>query len=111
MEKDDHIEITSILANERTYAAWVRTGLTALATALILSRLFQTGAASLAVQVIGLILVVISGICFIFGAWRYRHVGNRLSGEVIYGAPVNALIFGSVLLTLVSLLALLALNL
>jgi putative membrane protein len=115
MDNYDHItkhqeslERTSVLANERTYAAWVRTGLTALASGLGIEEFLGDGSVVPAgiTRAISLILLASSGLCFFLAAWRYQHVGVRMVSTHVSGAPISLMIFLSTVLITVSLLAL-----
>lgn len=98
-------ERQSVLANERTYAAWVRTGLTALATGLGVERFLGGVIPDPFIRVTSMTLLSFSIFSFILGSWRYHHVGSRLKSEEVTGAPTQLLVFLSVVLAFISLLA------
>lgn len=108
-EQVESMERTSVLANERTYAAWVRTGLTSLGGALALDRLLHGALPLHGVRTIALLLVVMSGLFFFLAGWRYCHVANRLASTRVSGAPPLLLIALSILLVAMSLFSVLAL--
>jgi putative membrane protein len=69
----------TVLANERTYAAWLRTGLTALATGLGTARFMPAAIPLWSVRMITALLLLFSAASFALAAWRYEnlHVGIR----------------------------------
>lgn len=107
-KKLESMERTSVLANERTYAAWVRTGLTSLAAGLGIEKFLGDGSvmSSELIRTISVILLAISGLCFFLAAWRYQHVGVRMVSTHVSGAPITLMIIISLLLILTSVLAL-----
>jgi inner membrane protein YidH len=115
MEDKDHItekressERTSVLANERTYAAWLRTGLTALAAGLGIEKFLADGSVipSELTRTISVTLIATSGFCFYLAAWRYQHVGMRMVSSHVSGAPISFMVFLSFVLVMTSVLAL-----
>ncbi len=100
-------ERTSVLANERTYAAWIRTGLTSLAAGVAMERLLLTIIPPFTNRLIGTILIACSGLFFLLAAWRYWYVGSRLRSSRVSGTPIVILCLISFCLIIVSLIALL----
>jgi putative membrane protein len=102
----DYADHRTVLANERTYAAWVRTGLTALAAGIAFERFIPGTIPGWSVRVIAIILIVFSAACFWLALWRYRHLGIRFPRmkAVIISLPLIAMLTS--LLIIVSLLAL-----
>ena len=75
------------LANERTYSAWLRTGLGALAAGAALERLLgQQTPPELAKLASGLLIASAVAIFWI-GWWRYTHLGRRLRDADIHRMP------------------------
>lgn len=97
---DQHVN--SVLANERTYAAWIRTGLASFVTSLATDRLFAGQAPKYALIFIAFTLAVASALFFYIAAWRYKRVGTHLPAEI--GAPVPLLMAISMALVLISLI-------
>ena len=60
----------TVLAAERTYAAWVRTGLTALAAGVGARKLLADVVAAWLATTAGLVLVAFSAFCFGAAVWR-----------------------------------------
>lgn len=98
-------ERTSVLANERTYAAWLRTGLTSLAGGLGIEKLIGGANPIWQVRTISSILIILSGACFLLAAWRYMHVGVRMVSTHVSGAPIALLCIMSVLFIIASIMA------
>ncbi len=68
----------TILANERTYQAWIRTGLSALAAGLGVAR-FLSDSMPLWVHLsIAGVLITLSASAFFLAAWRYGHLHLRM---------------------------------
>jgi len=118
MDDKDHItqekessERTSVLANERTYAAWLRTGLTALAASLGIEKFLGDGSVmpDHLIRIVSISLLLLSTSCFYLAAWRYYHVGVRLVSSHVSGAPVWLLVTISGILATVTLLTLVGL--
>ena len=104
----EHAERTSVLANERTYAAWVRTGLTSLGVGFAIHQFMAHGNIEQISLAIALVLVAFSALCFLLGAWRYHHVAVRMRSTRVTGAPQGMLALVSLFLVLASLLAIVA---
>jgi putative membrane protein len=78
------------LANERTFLAWLRTGLGALAAGLAIAKLLPTlhEGSSWPYQALGVCFCVLGIGLVWFGVWRLRQIDNALSrGEY---APVSS---------------------
>jgi len=100
-----HKELTSVLANERTFAAWTRTGLTALVTGLAVAKFLHGVLPEKFIPVIATILFFCSAIFFALAAWRYSHVGSRMKTTKVAGASTIMLIVLATLLGIVSVAA------
>ena len=105
-ERPDYAEQRTLLANERTYAAWVRTGLTALAAGIAFERFIPGTIPGWSVRAIAVILILFGAACFWLGLWRYRHLGIRFPHlkAVTIAPPLIAAL--TILLIAASLLAL-----
>ncbi len=75
--KHDSADDRTLMAEERTFSAWVRTGLTSLATGLGIVKLIPADHQGWMVDAIGILLVIVGGLAFAFGFWGYRR-GTRL---------------------------------
>jgi len=98
-------ERTSVLANERTYAAWSRTGITAMAAGLAIERFLGGVIPDSLVLSISMSLLLTSLMAFVLGIWRYIHVAARLKSNRVSGAPSPLLLLMSIVMCFVSLLA------
>lgn len=102
----DYAEHRTLLANGRTYAAWVRTGLTALAAGIVFEKFIPGTIPGWSVRLIAVVLIAFSAICFGLALWRYRHLGIRF--EHLKPATISLPLLATltVLLIVASLLAL-----
>ena len=66
------------LASERTYAAWVRTGLASLAAALGVAKFIDHTIPVWAVRTIAVLLVLLATFSFLLAAWRYTGLCKKL---------------------------------
>lgn len=96
----------TVLANERTYAAWIRTGLTALAAGVAIEKFMVDVIPAWGIRTIAVILIVFSAVAFFVAAWRYTHLGVRLGEADVKAVPEMLTTAVSVILILCSLLAL-----
>lgn len=94
----------TILANERTYAAWVRTGLAALATGLGVEGFLGKVIPDPVIRAISMSLLSFSVLTFLLGAWRYIFVGSKIPEHKKFGAPTSVILMLSILLILVAFL-------
>jgi len=95
----------TVLANERTYAAWLRTGLAALAAGVAIEKFMVEAMPEWGIRSIAMILIAFSALAFALAGWRYTHLGIKLGAIDVRMVPawVTTLISG--LLVLCSLLA------
>jgi len=70
-----------VMANERTYNSWVRSGLTAVVGGLFIARFLGEGVKSILVTAIGLIFILSSIGFYIVGYWRYKQDIERIHGK------------------------------
>lgn len=75
---DDLARDRTALANERTYAAWVRTGLALLATALGIAKFMDASVPDWAVRSLAGILIMLAAGAFALAAWRYMGLCLKL---------------------------------
>lgn len=109
-ERTEFAEERTILANERTYAAWVRTGLTAVVSGLAVLRFMRELLAEWALLPVAVALMLFGCFSFAAAAWRYVHMGRRLTkaemprvSSALVLAATTVLAAGT-LITLVSIL-------
>lgn len=93
-------QLRTLLAAERTYAAWLRTGLACIGGGLAVIKLFlfripihQTIA-----HITGQVLIVVGGLTFIFAAWNYQRTCAMMGMEGKSNIP--SLRLTSILITL-----------
>jgi len=99
----------TILANERTYAAWIRTGMAALVSGLAVEKFMLEAIPLWGIHAIAVILIVSSAAAFFLAAWRYRHLHVRLEDVDVSMVPlsvVRALSFALALCAFVALVGL-----
>jgi len=96
----------TVLANERTYTAWIRTGLASLAAGVAIEKFMVDALPDWTIRSIAIILIIYSVIAFIIAAWRYSHLGLKLVHIDVKSIPTVVMTGASVLLICCSLLAL-----
>ena len=75
------------LAKERTFAAWLRSGLANVSVGLGLVKLFPTVEPRWLMQMIGLLFICAGGIIFVVGYKTYHTVITKLEKEGFRGIP------------------------
>lgn len=96
----------TVLANERTFQAWIRTGLAALVSGLGVAKFLQ-GSMSLPVLLIVVsILILFSTLAFLLSAWRYSHLHLRIVHLDIDATPMWLAMSISIVLATCSIIAL-----
>ncbi len=105
-QKKEALERTSVLANERTYAAWVRTGLTAFATSIGFVGLLSGVLDPFTLRSVALILGLSSATFFLIAGWRYHHVGSRMVTIKTFGTPIWLLVGLSLILVVATIFVL-----
>ena len=73
----------NILAVERTFSAWIRTGLSLNAVALILPKLIETGGWLNIERVIGIVLTLTAAVMYYVALGRYHIASDKLAREGI----------------------------
>jgi len=68
----------TVLANERTFQAWIRTGLAALVSGLGVAKFLQDTMPLPVLLIVVSILVLFSTLAFLLSAWRYSHLHLRI---------------------------------
>lgn len=102
----DHAEQRTLLANERTYTAWIRTGLAALAAGVGFARFIAGTIPDWTVRLIAIILILFGFGCFWLALWRYRHLGQRFPELRPVTVPLPLITILTLFLMLVALLTL-----
>lgn len=96
----------TVLANERTYAAWIRTGLASLITGLGIARFMLEALPLWSVRVISALLILFSAAAFVIAAWRYDNLHVSVSHLDVHTIPTLLIKVLSVFLSGCSFLAL-----
>ena len=86
-ERTIFAEDRTALANERTYSAWLRTGLGALAAGAAFERLLGQQMPTALAKGAAAALVATAVAIFWVGWWRYTHLGRRLRDADIRRMP------------------------
>ncbi|MBN2048628.1 MAG: DUF202 domain-containing protein [Anaerolineaceae bacterium] len=96
----------TLLAAERNFAAWVRTGLACLATGLAVNRAlsFPNELQTMIARVVGIVLVILAALIFVFGLVDYRRANLRLSEDGIPKKVFHPLVIMTILLLIVCVL-------
>lgn len=100
----DLAKIQLVLANERTFAAWIRTGLAFLAAGLAFEHFFQDDY-GLSVPIVSTLLVLLSLTCFVFSTLHFWHLEMRVAAKECRGAPHAMLLIFSAAMVMLSLFA------
>ncbi|MGI9372832.1 MAG: YidH family protein [Hyphomicrobiales bacterium] len=99
----------TLLANERTYASWLRTGLCALTAGLAIEKFMVDVLPFWGIRIISVILIMFSAFVFLLAAWRHAHLRIGGNTQDLPRIPVSAARIVSIFLALCSLLALIGL--
>ena len=75
------------LAKERTFSAWLRSGLSAVGVGLGLAKLLPSVEPRWMMQAIGILFIGAGGIVFIMGFQTYHNVMKKLEEEGFKGIP------------------------
>jgi len=98
----------TVLANERTFQAWIRTGLSALAAGLGIANFLQGTIPQLILLTLATVMILLGILAFLQSSWRYTHLHIRMATLDVEATPtwmVKAISFslvGCSLLALVS---------
>jgi putative membrane protein len=98
----------TILAAERTYGSWIRTGLTALASGVGAKALLGDLMPDWAIRGTGAMLAFFSAFCFVAAAWRVLHLGPPPPQTNLTRVPASMLVVVNTVLTVVALIALIS---
>lgn len=70
--------LRTVLANERSFSAWVRTGISAELGGLAVAKLLPDFSPEWVPTAVGYLFLAVGLACFIYGIWRYRSRMMRL---------------------------------
>lgn len=99
----------TVLANERNYLSWVRTGLAFLAGGLAVARFMKEVMPLWALLITASLLILLSGLAFLVGSWRYHHLNLRIRHLDIDLTPSWWIHLASFVMIICSVLALISL--
>jgi putative membrane protein len=68
----------NIMANERTFSAWLRTGLALIVAAIALPRIIHFVRWAWTLKLVGLIFIAMAAIIFVVAYWRYEAESKKL---------------------------------
>ena len=106
VERTDLARQRNLLANERTFSAWVRTGLAAVVAGLGIARLLDSGEWLWMARAIGVILILTGGGIYVIAFRRYCQACRFVEQEGTRATPIWLMSILIVALILSSLLAL-----
>jgi putative membrane protein len=107
-EKTGYALDRTVLANERTYAAWLRTGIAALAAGVAIEKFMVQVLPEWGIRSIAIILIVFSGLAFGLAGWRYTHLGVKLDNIDVKMVPSIVTTLLSIFLVVCSIIALIS---
>jgi len=99
----------TVLANERTFQAWIRTGLAALVSGLGVAKFLQGTMPLPVLLIVVSILILFSTLAFLLAAWRYSHLHLRIVHLDIDATPMWLAKSVSIVLASCSIIALVGL--
>jgi len=99
----------TVLANERTYQAWIRTGLALFVAGLGIIKFLQNELPLWLLMPIAILLILFSAVAFLLAAWRYRHLHVRVANLDVETIPLWIVMTISTLLAASAVLALVGL--
>ncbi len=96
----------TILANERTYQAWLRTGMAGFGAGLGIVKFMKGFMPSWIIIIIVNLLILFSAAAFLQAAWRYSHLHVHTEHLTVDAMPVWKVQVFSIVLAVCSILAL-----
>jgi len=78
----------TVLANERTFQAWIRTGLAALVSGLGVAKFLRDVMPLSMLLILVSVLILFSMLAFLLSAWRYSHLHLRIEPLDIDATPL-----------------------
>ena len=77
----------TVLANERTFQSWIRTGLAALASGLGVAKFFSESMPLWMLLTIATVLIALSIGAFLLASWRYNNLHFRMQELDVDATP------------------------
>ena len=97
----------TLMAEERTFSAWMRSGMAAIGAAVaIVKMLPANGDPPWLVQSLGVVLIITGGMAFAFGFWGYRAGARYWAAALPRAIPLWLMFVFTLLLMIAALLAL-----
>ena len=96
----------TVLANERTYQAWIRTGLSIFVTGLGVAKFLKGEMPITVLMLIVFLFLVLSALAFLQAAWRYSHLNIKFSALDVKTQPTWVMKLISIIFAIISLLSL-----
>lgn len=99
----------TLLSAERSFSAWIRTGLAALGVGLAVARalIFKNYTHQVIANVVGALLIILAAIMFSYGLISYHRIRIRLSQAGFLRRSLSAMILMTVILLIITVLVLL----
>ncbi len=95
----------TVLANERTYQSWLRTGLASLVSGLGVAKFLKDIMPLGILLIVASILILFSAVAFLLSSWRYSHLHLRIVHLDIDATPMWLVKTVSLILACCSLIA------
>jgi len=96
----------TVLANERTYAAWIRTGIGALTAGLAVEKFMVDVIPFLGIRMISTTFIAFSVLAFLLAAWRHAQFKIAKTDKSVAQIPGTVVVVVSILFAFCSILAL-----
>jgi putative membrane protein len=99
-DSNDLAETRTVLANERTFAGWMRTGMASIALALGLKAVFKDTDHLMLAKGVAEIFIVVAVLIFWASAQKCRQAQNRMKDHDVEAQPHNRMTWLAAILTL-----------
>jgi putative membrane protein len=94
---DANVDYRFLLANERTFLAWMRTALALIAGGVALDQFVVVAGARDLVTVLGIFAIVLGGIVAVLGMVQWRRADRAMRNAARMNSSSTVLILGSIL--------------
>ena len=94
---DANVDYRFLLANERTFIAWMRTALALIAGGVALDQFVVVAGARDLVTVLGIFAIVLGGIVAVLGMVQWRRADRAMRNATRMNSSSTVLILGSIL--------------
>ena len=96
----------TVLANDRTYQAWIRTGLSLFASGLGAARFLKEEMPLWSLLLVSSVLLILSALAFLQAGWRYKHINIKFKSLDVETRPAWQMNLVSILLALIAVVSL-----